>query len=265
VVACGAIDFVHALQPPSGELAARQTEADPEHSAAPLYVELVLTDRIGYRDEAPWGDPSLAEASQSSEEPHEPAPRRPHGTAPAEESASEYDKGGEPLIAGCDLKPGGSRHRSPLERTVELLIVQSGRWRLMSSGGKAEDKDGARERRQARRGLAGARAVHSGQAQVLYDAQFAGRAAIEISGPGPIPAIFRESYYVAPRTHQPLGLVQRGAGKAGETWTTRFITYRLLPGTVANRALVTVPGTHPDATIDTRPADYTAASCRLSS
>jgi hypothetical protein len=137
---------------------------------------------------------------------------------------------------------------------VELLIVQSGRWRLMSSGGKAEDKDGARERRQARRGLAGARAVHSGQAQVLYDAQFAGRAAIEISGPGPIPAIFRESYYVAPRTHQPLGLVQRGAGKAGETWTTRFITYRLLPGTVANRALVTVPGTHPDATIDTRPA-----------
>jgi hypothetical protein len=106
--------------------------------------------------------------------------------------------------------------------------------------------------------------LRSGQAQVLYDAQFAGRAAIEISGPGPIPAITRESYYVAPRTYQPLGLLQRGAGKSGETWTTRFTNYRLLPGTVANRALVTLPGAHPHAVIDTIAADYTAASNRLS-
>lgn len=106
--------------------------------------------------------------------------------------------------------------------------------------------------------------LHSGHAQVLYNARFGGRAAIEISGPGPIPAIPREIYYVAPRTYRPLGLVQHGAGKSGETWTTHFITYQLLPGTVANRALVTLPGAHPHAVIDTTPADYTAAASRLS-
>jgi len=107
--------------------------------------------------------------------------------------------------------------------------------------------------------------LHSGHAQVLYNVQFAGRAAIEISGPGPgtIPAIRREIYYVAPLTYQPRGFVQRWAGKSGETWTTRFTTYRLLPGTVANRALVTLPGAHPNATIDTNPADYNAAFNRL--
>jgi hypothetical protein len=105
--------------------------------------------------------------------------------------------------------------------------------------------------------------LHSGHAHVLYKGQFAGRAAIEISGPGPIPAIHREIYYVAPRTYQPLGLVQRWAGKSGETWTTRFTAYRLLPGTVANRALVTLPGAHPHAAIDTSPADYNAASSRV--
>ncbi|MFZ1995007.1 MAG: hypothetical protein WAU75_12915, partial [Solirubrobacteraceae bacterium] len=106
--------------------------------------------------------------------------------------------------------------------------------------------------------------LHSGHAQVLYNTQFAGRAAIAISGPGPIPAIPRETYYVTPRTYRPLGLVQRGAGTSGQTWTTRFTTYRLLPGTVANRALVTLPGAHPHAVIDTSPADYNAASSRLS-
>jgi hypothetical protein len=105
--------------------------------------------------------------------------------------------------------------------------------------------------------------LHSGHAQILDNAQFAGRAAIAISGPGPIPVIRREIYYVAPRTYQPLGLVQRWAGKSGETWTTRFTTYRLLPGTVANRTLVTLPGAHPNATIDTNLADYNAASNRL--
>ncbi len=102
--------------------------------------------------------------------------------------------------------------------------------------------------------------LRSGRAQVLYDVQFAGRAAIEISGPGPIPVIRREIYYVALRTYEPLGLVQR---MVGETTTTRFTTYRLLPGTVANRALVTLSGAHPHAKIDTSPADYDAASNRL--
>jgi hypothetical protein len=102
--------------------------------------------------------------------------------------------------------------------------------------------------------------LRSGRAQVLYDVQFAGRAAIEISRPGPIPVIRREIYYVAPRTYQPLGLVQR---VVGETTTTRFTTYRLLPGTVANRALVTLVGAHPSARVDTTAADYNAAANRI--
>ncbi|MGO9957508.1 MAG: hypothetical protein ACLP50_16315 [Solirubrobacteraceae bacterium] len=102
--------------------------------------------------------------------------------------------------------------------------------------------------------------LRSGRAQVLYDVQFAGHAAIEIAGPGPIPAIRRDIYYVTPRTYRPLGLVQR---MVGETTTTRFTTYRLLPGTVANRALVTLVGAHPRARIDTRAADYNAASNRI--
>jgi hypothetical protein len=49
----------------------------------------------------------------------------------------------------------------------------------------------------------------------------------------------------------------------GETMATRFTTYQLLPGTVANRALVTLLGAHARASIDTNQADCNASSKRL--
>jgi hypothetical protein len=101
--------------------------------------------------------------------------------------------------------------------------------------------------------------LRSGHAQVQDHVKFAGRAAIEISGPGRVPGI-QNSYYVAPRTYQPLGMVQRFHGA---TVTLRFTAYQLLPVTVANRALVTLPGAHPSARIDTSAADYNAAANRL--
>ncbi len=101
--------------------------------------------------------------------------------------------------------------------------------------------------------------LHSGHAQVQDNVTFAGRAAIEISGPGPIAAI-HNSYYVTPRTYRPLGWVQHFAG---ETVTLRFVVYQLLPGTVADRGLVTLPGAHPGARIDTNGADFNAAANRL--
>jgi hypothetical protein len=102
--------------------------------------------------------------------------------------------------------------------------------------------------------------LRSGHAKVASGVQFRGHAAIAISGPGPIAFIREETYYVAPGSYRPLGFVQR---MVGETATTQITTYRLLPGTTANRALVTLPGAHPGARIDTSPVDYAAASDRI--
>ena len=101
--------------------------------------------------------------------------------------------------------------------------------------------------------------LHSRHAQVHDHVKFAGRAALEISGRGRVPAI-QNSYYVTPRTYQPLGLVQRFHDT---TVTLRFTAYQLLPGTVANRALVTLAGAHPSAQINTSATDFNAASYRL--
>ena len=101
--------------------------------------------------------------------------------------------------------------------------------------------------------------LHSGHPQVHDHVKFAGRAAVEISGPGRVPAI-QNSYYVTPRTYQPLGLVQRFHGT---TMTLRFTAYQLLPGTIGNRALVTLAGAHPSAQINTSAADFNTASNRL--
>jgi hypothetical protein len=101
--------------------------------------------------------------------------------------------------------------------------------------------------------------LHSGHAHVDDHVKFAGRAALEISGRGRVPAI-QNSYYVTPRTYQPLGLVQRFHGT---TVTLRFTAYQLLPGTVANRALVTLAGARPSAGVDTSAADFNAAFNRL--
>ena len=102
--------------------------------------------------------------------------------------------------------------------------------------------------------------LRSGHAKVLYGVKFKGHTAIAISGPGPIAFIREETYYVAPGSYEPLGLVQR---MVNETATTQITTYRLLPGTTANRALVTLPGAYPHAIINSSPAAYSAASNRL--
>lgn len=101
--------------------------------------------------------------------------------------------------------------------------------------------------------------VRSAHARVREHVRFAGRAATEVSGPGAIPGS-RVSYYLAPRTHRPLGLVTR---VTGETVTVRFTGYRRLPGTVADRRLVTLTGAHPSARIDASAAAYKAALARL--
>lgn len=101
--------------------------------------------------------------------------------------------------------------------------------------------------------------LRSGHAQVQGHVEVAGRTAIEISGPGRL-AGMRNSYYVAPRTYQPLGMVQRFHGI---TVTLRLTAYQLLPETAANRELVTLPGAHPSARIDTSAADYNTAANRL--
>ncbi len=101
--------------------------------------------------------------------------------------------------------------------------------------------------------------LRSRHAQVRPHVPFAGQTAIEISGPGPDPR-FRTSYFVAPRTYHPLGMVQRFGP---QTWIARFTNYQLLPGTTGNRALVTLAGAHPSARIDTDAADFIAAAARL--
>jgi hypothetical protein len=101
--------------------------------------------------------------------------------------------------------------------------------------------------------------LRSGRAQIQDHVTFAGRTAIEITGPGRVPGI-ENSYYVTPRSYQPLGLVQRALGT---TVTLRFTAYQLLPGTVSDRALVTLPGAHPSARIDLSAAAFAAAADRL--
>jgi hypothetical protein len=101
--------------------------------------------------------------------------------------------------------------------------------------------------------------LRSPHPQVRRGVRFAGRPALEISGAGRIPGS-RDSYYVAPRTYRPLGVVHHFTG---ETVTVRFTVYRRLPGTAANRRLVTLPGAHPRARIDTTAAGYSAAAKRL--
>ena len=103
--------------------------------------------------------------------------------------------------------------------------------------------------------------LHPGHAQVRSGVQFAGQVAIEISGPARIGSTRTwSSYYVAPRRYKPLGIVRR---LLGVTLTSRFALYQLPPGTVANRELVTLPGAHPSARIDTSATDWNAAANRL--
>jgi hypothetical protein len=49
----------------------------------------------------------------------------------------------------------------------------------------------------------------------------------------------------------------------GQTAVTSFPTYERLPATDADAALLSLPGRHPDATLDDDPADYEAALERL--
>jgi hypothetical protein len=101
--------------------------------------------------------------------------------------------------------------------------------------------------------------LRSRHPHVRRGVRFAGRPAIEISGPGRIPGS-RDAYYVAPRTYHPLGVVHHFTG---ETVSVRFTVYRRLAPTAANRRLVTLPGAHPHARIDTTAAGYAAAAKRL--
>ncbi len=101
--------------------------------------------------------------------------------------------------------------------------------------------------------------IHSPHPHVRRGVTFNGRAAIEVFGTGVIPTL-RNEYYVAPHTYAPLGLIQR---LHGTTSIERFTTYRLLPGTVANRSLVTLPGAHPQAKINNSPTAWNAAADRL--
>jgi hypothetical protein len=101
--------------------------------------------------------------------------------------------------------------------------------------------------------------LRSPHPRVRRHARFAGRAAIEVSGPGRIPGS-HDAYYVAPHTYHPLGVVHR---YTGETVTVRFSVYQRLPATADNRSRVTLPGAHPAARIDTSAAGYAAAEQRL--
>ena len=89
--------------------------------------------------------------------------------------------------------------------------------------------------------------------------EFAGQATIEILGRGRFP-VTGESHYVPPRAYQPLGA---GPALRRRDHQVRFTAYQLMAGTLGNHELVTLPGAHPTARIDTGAADYNADANRL--
>ena len=101
--------------------------------------------------------------------------------------------------------------------------------------------------------------LRSPHPRVRRDVTFAGRPAIEIFASAKRFGI-EYTYYVAPHTFAPLGLVFHFAGSVT---TLRYTMFRTLTLTAAHRAVVTLEGAHPAARIDSSPADYRAASARL--
>ncbi|HEY3776366.1 MAG TPA: hypothetical protein VGL69_25450 [Solirubrobacteraceae bacterium] len=73
-------------------------------------------------------------------------------------------------------------------------------------------------------------------------------------------------YDVAPSTYAPIQMTQPNPTLPGNTPSTTMSTvsgWQKLPGTPANLGLLSLTAQHPNATVDTSAADYTAAENRL--
>jgi hypothetical protein len=97
--------------------------------------------------------------------------------------------------------------------------------------------------------------LRSGQARIDRQARIDGRDAIRIAAKDG-----HMTYLIDAETYDPIELRTTGAG--GGT-TIRFRAYEQLPSTQTNRALLSLSGAHPGATVEPRPAAYAAAYKRL--